>query len=170
MLLWKYCHSHSFSRVNFQACALILPLCQQNVESAEQILSACAYELPLDPPCSPSVSVIKEFGGDAIRFSVTFMILNFLEINTAMDANFCLPSLMLVLSLLGTSFAKCPPSEYNAPNGTVHHSGSTDDNNLTCTFNIRVPVGRRAVLEIKKLKVMGRMPNCENGFLEIRVG
>ena len=27
VLLWKYCHSHSFSRVNFQACALILPLC-----------------------------------------------------------------------------------------------------------------------------------------------
>ena len=97
-------------------------------------------------------------------------ILNFLEINTAMDANFFLPSLLLVLSLLGTSFAKCPTSEYSAPNGTVHLSGFTDDNNLTCTFNIRVPVGLRAVLEIKKLRVMGRMPNCENGSLEIRVG
>ena len=87
-----------------------------------------------------------------------------------MDGLFFPPSLLLVLSLLGTSFAKCPPSEYNAPNGTVNHTGFTDDNNLTCTFNIRVPVGLRAVLEIKKLKVMGRMPNCENGFLEIRVG
>ena len=90
--------------------------------------------------------------------------------NTAMAAIFFLPSLILVLSVLRASFARCPRSEYNAPNGTVHHSGFTDDNNLTCTFNIRVPVSRRAVLEIKKLKVMGRMPNCENGSLEIRVG
>ena len=90
--------------------------------------------------------------------------------NTAMAAIFFLPSLILVLSVLRASFARCPPSEYNAPNGTVHHSGFTDDNNLTCTFNIRVPVSRRAVLEIKKLKVIGRMPNCENGSLEIRVG
>ena len=90
--------------------------------------------------------------------------------NTAMAAIFFLPSLILVLSVLRASFARCPRSEYNAPNGTVHHSGFTDDNNLTCTFNIRVPFGLRAVLEIKKLKVMGRMPNCENGSLEIRVG
>ena len=90
--------------------------------------------------------------------------------NTAMAAIFFLLSLILVLSVLRASFARCPPSEYNAPNGTVHHSGFTDDNNLTCTFNIRVPFGLRAVLEIKKLKVMGRMPNCENGSLEIRVG
>ena len=90
--------------------------------------------------------------------------------NTAMGANCFLPSLMLVLNLLDASFTKCPPAEYSAPNGTVHHSGFTDDNNLTCTFNIRVPFGLRAVLEIKKLKVMGRMPNCENGSLEIRVG
>ena len=110
-----------------------------------------------------------------IRFSVT--IHNFLEINTAMDAKFFFPSLLLVLSLLGASFAKCPPSEYSAPSGTVRYSGSTvrysgftEEDDLNCTFNIRVPVTLRAVLEIKKLKVMGRMPNCENGSLEIRVG
>ena len=123
------------------------------------------------PWCSnshPSQQSRSIFDGDAIRFIVT--ILNFLEMNTAMAAIFFLPSLILVLSVLRASFARCPPSEYNAPNGTVHHSGFTDDNNLTCTFNIRVPFGLRAVLEIKKLKVMGRMPNCENGSLEIRVG
>ena len=87
-----------------------------------------------------------------------------------MGANIFLPSLILVLNLLDDTFTICPPSEYSAPNGIVHHSGFTDDNNLTCTFNIRVPVSRRVVLEIKKLKVMGRMPNCENGSLEIRVG
>ena len=123
------------------------------------------------PWCSnshPSQQSRSIFNCDAIRFIVA--ILNFLEMNTAMAAIFFLPSLILVLSVLRASFARCPPSEYNAPNGTVHHSGFTDDNNLTCTFNIRVPVSRRAVLEIKKLKVMGRMPNCENGSLEIRVG
>ena len=87
-----------------------------------------------------------------------------------MDANFFLPSLLLVFNVLGTTLAICPPSEYSAPNGTVRYSGFTDDNDLNCTFNIRVPVGLRAVLTIKKLKVMGRMPNCENGSLEIRVG
>lgn len=120
------------------------------------------------PPPLRSAQSRSIFAGDAIRFIIT--IFNFLEMNTAMYAIFFLPSLMLVLSVLRASFARCPPSEYNAPNGTVHHSGFTDDNNLTCTFNIRVPFGLRAVLEIKKLKVMGRMPNCENGSLEIRVG
>lgn len=41
------------------------------------------------------------------------------EMNTAMDANLYLPSFMLVLSLHGTSFTKCPPSEYSAPNGST---------------------------------------------------
>ena len=127
MLLWKYCHSHSFSRVNFQACALIFR--------------------------SPPFPIRRSNQGTYLMVTLfASAILNFLEINTAMDANFFLPSLLLVLSLLGTSFAKCPPSEYNAPNGTVNHTGFTDDNNLTCTFNIRVPVGLRAVLEIKKLR------------------
>ena len=145
VLLWKYCHSHSFSRVNFQACALNFR--------------------------SPPFPIRRSNQG--IYLVVTLFvsaILNFLEINTVMDANFFLPSLLLVLSLLGTSFAKCPPSEYSAPSGTVRYSGFTDNNELNCTFNIRVPVGLRAVLAIKKLKVMGRMPNCENGSLEIRVG
>ena len=139
VLLWKYCHSHSFSRVNFQACALILPLCQQNVESAEQICKGMRIWIAPAPPSIPHPYRQSRniFDGDAIRDS---------------------------------PFTKCPPSEYSVPNGIVHHSGFTDDNNLTCTFNIRVPVSRRVVLEIKKHKVMGRMPNCENGSLEIRVG
>ena len=111
VLLWKYYHSHSFSRVNFQACALILPLCQQNVESAEQILSACAYELPLRPP-----QFRIRISNQGIYLMVTLF-----EMKTAMDANLLLPLLMLVLSLRGTSFTKCPPSEYSAPNGTHYY-------------------------------------------------
>ena len=130
------------------------------LKAPNKFVSACAYELPLRPP--------------QFRICISnqgmYLTLMLFEMNTAMDTKFFLPSLMIVWSLLGSSFTKCPPSDYSAPNGTVHHSGFTDDNNLTCTFNIRVPVSRRAVLEIKKLKVMGRMPNCENGSLEIRVG
>ena len=130
------------------------------LKAPNKFVSACAYELPLRPP--------------QFRICISnqgmYLTLMLFEMNTAMDTKFFLPSLMIVWSLLGSSFTKCPPSDYSAPNGTVHHSGFTDDNNFTCTFNIRVPFGLRAVLEIKKLKVMGRMPNCENGSLEIRVG
>ena len=134
--------------------------------------SSMRTHFPLPSVSHQSQQSRNIFGGDAIRFSIK--ILNFLVMNTA---NFFLPSLLLALSLLDTSFAKCPPSEYSAPSGTVRYSGSTvrysgftDDNELNCIFNIRVPVSLRAILEIKKLKVMGRMPNCENGSLEIRVG
>ena len=130
------------------------------LKAPNKFVSACAYELPLRP--HHFCICISNQG--------MYLTLMLFEMNTAMDTKFFLPSLMIVWSLLGSSFTKCPPSDYSAPNGTVHHSGFTDDNNLTCTFNIRVPFGLRAVLEIKKLKVMGRMPNCENGSLEIRVG
>ena len=69
VLLWKYCHSHSFSRVNFQACALILPLCQQNVESAEQIFKRMRIWIAPAPPSVPHPYQQSRniFGGDAIR-------------------------------------------------------------------------------------------------------
>ena len=69
VLLWKYCHSHSFSRVNFQACALILPLCQQNVESAEQICKRMRIWIAPAPPSVPHLYQQSRnvFDVDAIR-------------------------------------------------------------------------------------------------------
>ena len=79
-----------------------------------------------------------------------------------------LVALVLLLYLPKTLYMDCEISEYGGVNGTVLLSGY--NLHKSCPIHIRVPVSRRAVLEIKKLKVMGRMPNCENGSLEIRVG
>ena len=74
-------------------------------------LSACAYGLPPRPP-----QFRIRISNQGIYLMVTLF-----EMKTAMDANLLLPLLMLVLSLHGTSFTKCPPSEYSAPNGTHYY-------------------------------------------------
>ena len=89
-----------------------------------------------------------------------------------MEVDKFLLSLMLLLSSPGASFADCPQSEYHGSTGSVysHVHGELYENNLNCSYNIRVPVGRRAILEFKKLNITGMMPECEQDSLEIMVG
>ncbi|XP_022806899.1 exoskeleton protein RP43-like [Stylophora pistillata] len=88
-----------------------------------------------------------------------------------MDVEMLLLSFMLLFSSPGASFADCPQSKYDGLTGTVlSHEGEFYQNNLNCSYDIRVPVGRRAILEFKKLKIAGMMPECEQDSLEIIVG
>ena len=91
-----------------------------------------------------------------------------------MDVKRFLLLLISPLSLCGITSANCPRSDYTGTNGTVASPGLNTDqsygDNLNCTYNIRVPVGRRVILEFKKLEVLGTMPNCTEDSLEIKVG
>ena len=92
-----------------------------------------------------------------------------------MDVKTLILLLISPLSLCGITSANCPPSNYTGTNyGTVASPGLNTNqsygDNLNCTYNIRVPVGRRVILEFKKLEVLGTMPNCAEDSLEIKVG
>ena len=62
-----------------------------------------------------------------------------------MDANLLLPLLMLVLSLHGTSFTKCPPFEYSAPNGTHYYHTITT---LLHAFSLHHPFYNKLPLKV----------------------
>ena len=87
---------------------------------------------------------------------------------TTMFPQFLLSAFILLLRIPKTNFISCKFSDYDGPNGSVVLQGYPLQD--PCEVNIQVPVGRRAVLEIKKLKIVGKMPSCEDGHLEIRVG
>ena len=96
------------------------------------------------------------------------IISDFLSIITTMLPQFFFFAFILLLRIPKTNFISCNFSDYDGPNGSVVLQGYHLQD--PCEINIQVPFGRRAVLEIKKLKIVGKMPSCEDGHLEIRVG
>lgn len=93
-------------------------------------------------------------------------------------AEMILPKVPIVISTLfclsGVISAACPKSSYTASQGTVLSPGfSTSESygdDLSCTYNIIVPVGHRITLEFITLSILGTMPNCTEDSLEIFVG
>ena len=90
-------------------------------------------------PCAPPQFRIR-ISNQGIYLMVTLF-----EMKTAMDANLLLPLLMLVLSLHGTSFTKCPPSEYSAPNGTHYYHTITT---LLHAFSLHHPFYNKLPLKV----------------------
>ncbi|KAL9950597.1 hypothetical protein ACROYT_G043120 [Oculina patagonica] len=82
--------------------------------------------------------------------------------------------LATLLSLPGVVSGDCPTSSYTSSTGVVGSPGfnttQSYGDNLTCTYNIRVPANRRVILEFKILDVLGTLPDCTEDSLEIRVG
>ena len=80
----------------------------------------------------------------------------------------------ILLCLSGTILAACPKSQYTDSQGTIRSPGfNTSESygdNMTCTYNIVLPPGRRIILEFKTLSILGTLPNCTEDSLEIIVG
>ena len=84
--------------------------------------------------------------------------------------------ILLVTTFLcfpGVISATCPRSRYSELKDTlqspVHSTGNYPPNH-NCTYDVRVPAGKRIILAFKSFKIWGSMPHCPQDSLEIIVG
>ena len=75
----------------------------------------------------------------------------------------------------GVISAICPRSLYSDLNDTLQSPGFSMGKyppNQNCTYNIRVPAGKRIILafDFERFSIWGGMPNCYEDSLEIIVG
>ena len=73
----------------------------------------------------------------------------------------------------GVVSATCPSSSYSALNDTLQSPGNSTGNylpNQNCTYDVRVPAGKRIILAFKSFDILGSMPHCPQDSLEIIVG
>ena len=84
--------------------------------------------------------------------------------------------ILLVTTFLcfsGVISATCPPSSYKDLNDALQSPGYSSGNyppNQNCTYDVRVPDGKRIILEFKSFNISGSMPDCLQDSLEIIVG
>ena len=73
----------------------------------------------------------------------------------------------------GVISATCPRPSYSALNGTLESPGYSTEKypaNQICTYDVRVPAGKRIILAFKSFDILGSMPHCPQDSLEIIVG
>ena len=78
-----------------------------------------------------------------------------------------------ILCFLGVISATCPRSNYSALNDALQSPGDISGKypaNHSCTYDVRVPAGKRIILAFKSFKILGSMPHCPQDSLEIIVG
>ena len=84
--------------------------------------------------------------------------------------------ILLVTTFLcfpGVISATCPPSSYKDLNDALQspvHSMGKYPANQSCTYDVRVPDGKRIILDFKRFDILGSMPDCLQDSLEIIVG
>ena len=84
--------------------------------------------------------------------------------------------ILLVTTFLcfpGVISATCPRSSYKDLNDTLQSPGYSMGEypaNQSCTYDVRVPAGKRIILAFKSFKIWGSMPHCPQDSLEIIVG
>ena len=84
--------------------------------------------------------------------------------------------ILLVTTFLcfpGVISATCPRSSYSALNDTLQSPGNSTEKyskNQSCTYDVRVPAGKRIILAFKSFNILGSMPHCPQDSLEIIVG
>ena len=86
--------------------------------------------------------------------------------------------ILLVTTFLcfpGVISATYPCSSYSDLNGTLQSPGYSKERypaNQNCTYDIRVPDGKRIILafDFKRFNILGSMPDCPEDSLEIIVG
>ena len=73
----------------------------------------------------------------------------------------------------GVISAPCPRSRYSDLEDTLQSPGYSTGKyppKQTCTYDIRVPAGKRIILTFNSINILGSMPNCPQDSLEIIVG
>ena len=73
----------------------------------------------------------------------------------------------------GVISATCRRSSYSALNDTLQSPGNSTEKypaNQSCTYDVRVPAGKRIILAFKSFEIWGSMPHCPQDSLEIIVG
>ena len=89
---------------------------------------------------------------------------------------FTTKGILLVTTFLcfpGVISATCPHSNYSALNDALQSPGYIKGEypaNQSCTYDVRVPAGKRIILAFKSFKIWGSMPHCPQDSLEIIVG
>ena len=86
--------------------------------------------------------------------------------------------ILLVTTFLcfsGVISATCPRSRYSDLKDTLQSPGYSTGKypaNQNCTYDVRVPAGKRIILafDFEKFKILGSMPDCLQDSLEIIVG
>ncbi|CAH3150235.1 unnamed protein product, partial [Porites evermanni] len=84
--------------------------------------------------------------------------------------------ILLVTTILcfpGVISASCPRSNYTALKDTLQsprNSMGKYPANQSCTYDVRVPAGKRIILAFKSFNISGSMPHCPQDSLEIIVG
>ena len=77
------------------------------------------------------------------------------------------------LFVIFPTLAFCDKS-YTTSSGTVtspsYSSGSSYDNNLDCKYDIRVSSGSGIHLQWSTFNIKGKMPNCDDDYVEIYIG
>ena len=83
--------------------------------------------------------------------------------------------ILLVTTILcfpGVISATCR-SNYSDLEDTLQSPRDSTGNyppNQNCTYDVRVPAGKRIILAFKSFKILGSMPHCPQDSLEIIVG
>ena len=73
----------------------------------------------------------------------------------------------------GVISATCQHSNYSALSGALQSPGYIKGKypaNQSCTYDVRVPAGKRIILAFKRFDILGSMPHCPQDSLEIIVG
>ncbi|CAH3146429.1 unnamed protein product, partial [Porites lobata] len=84
--------------------------------------------------------------------------------------------ILLVTTFLcfpGVISATCPSPRYSALKDTLQSPGYSMGKypaNQSCTYDVRVPDGKRIILDFKRFDILGSMPDCLQDSLEIIPG
>ena len=78
-----------------------------------------------------------------------------------------------ILCFSGVISATCRRSNYSALNDALQSPSDITGKypaNQSCTYDVRVPAGKRIILAFKSFDILGSMPHCPQDSLEIIVG